>query len=84
LVSEARNFNQKLIWLLDLIENLGVNELKYFQHRSRPSLGEMFLTLGETMKEIILQWLKQVKSFRILADKATDCFGAIGHFHKIC
>ncbi|KAK3703202.1 hypothetical protein QZH41_004969 [Actinostola sp. cb2023] len=64
--------NQKLISLLDLLENLGVSELKYFQHRSRPSLREMFVTLGETIKEIILQRLKQVKSFGILADEAAD------------
>lgn len=64
--------NQKLISLLDLLENLGVSELKYFEHRSRPSLREMFITLGETIKEIIFQRIKQANSFGILADETAD------------
>jgi len=50
--------NEELISLLDLLENLGVSELKYFQHRSRPSLREMFITLGETIKETCLQCIR--------------------------
>ena len=61
--------NQKLTSLLDL---LGVSEMKYFQHRSRPSLREMFITLGDSIREIILQKVKQAKSFGFLADEATD------------
>lgn len=64
--------NQKLISLLDLLENLGVSKMKYFQHRSRPSLREMFITLGDSIREIILQKMKQAKSFGLLADEATD------------
>ena len=64
--------NQKLTSLLDLLENLGVSEMKYFQHRSRPSLREMFITLGDSIREIILQKIKQAKSFGFLADEATD------------
>lgn len=44
--------NQKLIPLLKLLENVGVSELKYFQHRSGPSVREMFITLGKSIQEI--------------------------------
>ncbi|XP_068720533.1 zinc finger protein 862-like [Montipora capricornis] len=64
--------NQKLIPLLELLENLGVSELKYFQHRSRPSVREMFITLGESIQEIILGRIRRAKSFGILADEAAD------------
>ena len=64
--------NQKLIPLLELLENLGVSELTYFQHRSRPSVREMFITLGESIQEIILERIRRAKSFGILADEAAD------------
>ena len=64
--------NQKLIPLLELLEFLGVSELKYFQHRSRPSVQEMFITLGESIQEIILGRIRRAKSFAILADEAAD------------
>ena len=63
--------NQKLIPLLELLENLGVSELKYFQHRSRPSVREMFITLRESIQEIILERIRRAKSFGILADDAS-------------
>ena len=64
--------NQKLIPLLELLENLGVSELRYFQYRSRPSVREMFITLGESIQEIILERIRRAKSFGILADEAAD------------
>ena len=64
--------NQKLIPLLELLENLGVSELTYFQHRSRPTVREMFITLGESIQEIILERIRRAKSFGILADEAAD------------
>ena len=64
--------NQKLISLLYLLESLGVSEFKYLQHRSRPSLREMFITLGETIKELILQRVSKAQSFGILADEAAN------------
>ena len=39
--------NKKLLPLIDLIEYLGVKELKFFEYRSRPSIREMFLTIGQ-------------------------------------
>ena len=64
--------NQKLIPLLELLENLGISELKYFQDGSRPFVREMFVTLGESIQEIILERIRRAKSFGILADEAAD------------
>ena len=64
--------NQMLIFLLNLLENLGVSELKYFQQRSRPSVREMFITLGESILGIILRRIRRAKSCRILTDEAAD------------
>jgi len=38
--------NKKTAGLLTLLERLGVNDLKYFDHRSPASVREMFSTLG--------------------------------------
>ena len=64
--------NRKLIPLLELLENLGVSELKYFPHRFRPSVQEMFITLGESIQEIIPERIRRANSFGILADEAAD------------
>ena len=65
--------NQKLIPLLELLENFAVSEQKYFQHRSRPSVRDMFITLEKAFRqEIILERIRRAKRFGILADEATD------------
>ena len=43
--------NVKLVSLLQLLENLGVSELKYLSQRSCPAVREMFLIIGEVLKE---------------------------------
>lgn len=42
--------NRKIISLLELMEHVGLEELKYFTHRSRGSLREIFLTIGNTVR----------------------------------
>lgn len=64
--------NQKLISLFSLLENLGASELKYSQHRYKPSVCKMFITLGESVREIMLERIRRVKSLGILADEAAD------------
>lgn len=63
--------NQKLISLFSLLENLGAIELKYFQHRSK-SVCKMFITLGESVQEIMLERIRRAKSLGIFADEAAD------------
>lgn len=45
--------NKKLLPLIDLIEYLGLKELKFFEYRSRQSIREMFLTIGQTIRELL-------------------------------
>ena len=76
--------NQKLIPLLELLENLGVSELTYFQHRSRPTVREMFITLGESIQEIILERIRRAKSLGILAsDEKLSIFHEIEYLKLV-
>ena len=71
-LAKEETLNQQLIPHSEQLENLGVSELKYFQHRSRPSVRQTFITLGESIQEIILEKIRWAKSFGILADEAAD------------
>ena len=64
--------NVKLVSLLQLLENLGVSELKYLSQISRSSIREMFLIIGEVLKKHYLKKIKQVDSFGSLADETSD------------
>ena len=66
--------NVKLVSLLQLLENLGVSELKYLSPRSRPAVTEMFLIIGEVLKEHYLEKIKQVDSFGLLADETSNVY----------
>ena len=41
----------KLVSLLQLLENLGVSQLRYLSQISRPTVKEMFLIIGEVLEE---------------------------------
>ena len=64
--------NVKLVSLLQLLENLGVSELKYLSQRSCPAVRETFLIIGEVLKEHYLEQIRQVDSFGLLADETSD------------
>jgi len=42
--------NKKATSLLGLLERLGLEEMRHFQHRSRRSIREVFLFLGKAVK----------------------------------
>ena len=46
--------NEKFECLLTFVEKIGVDDIQFFQHRSRPT-REMFLTLGGVIKSALLQ-----------------------------
>jgi len=48
-----QEISNKLLPLIDLIEYLGLKELKFFEYRSRQSISEMFLTIGQTIRELL-------------------------------
>lgn len=65
--------NHKLIRLLNFMEKvLGMSQLKYFSHCSQGSVREIFLTLGGTVKQRLLERVKIAKSFGLLTNEITD------------
>lgn len=49
-----------------------VSQLKYFNHRSEGSIREIFLNLGETIKEQIVTSVQKVQSYGLMVDEVTD------------
>lgn len=64
--------NTKILSLLNLIEHLGVDNLKYFSHRSRASTREIFVTIGQTIKDTILGNVRSAGKYALLTDDVTD------------
>ena len=70
-----KNFiaNRKLLPLLNLIENVYEYEnLKYFQHTSAGAQREIFITLGETVKDLVVTQAKKADAFGLLTDEVSD------------
>lgn len=64
--------NKKAAGLLTLLEKLGVNDLKYFDHRSPASVREMFSTLGCAVKENVVTRAKTAGCFGLFVDDVSD------------
>jgi len=64
--------NHKIKSLLQLREQVRMNDLKHFLHRSQDVLREIFLTLGKTVQDTFLSKLKQAAHFGLLVDDVTD------------
>lgn len=65
--------NRKFINLIKFAEDsLEVNQLKYFNHRSEGSIREIFLVLGETIKQGIVTKVQKVQSYGLMVDEVTD------------
>ena len=43
--------NKKATQLIELLERLGLEEMRHFKHRSRASIREIFLFLGKAVKK---------------------------------
>lgn len=71
-LAEQEISNNKLLPLIDLIEYLGVKELKFFEYRGRPSIREMFLAIGQTIRERLSAHVRKGNAYGILADEACD------------
>lgn len=50
--------NRKILNMLRLLEILGLDQMKYFDHRFSGSLREIFITLGEVMRENVCKSLQ--------------------------
>ena len=51
---------------------IGVSELKHFSHRSKGSVHDTFVCIGNTVKEALLEEVIKAISFGLLIDEATD------------
>ena len=64
--------NRKTLSLLQLLEFLGLKDMKFFDHQSQRSIREIFLTLGQTVAKRVLTNVQLAKAYGILLDKVTD------------
>lgn len=62
----------KITSLLELLEKMGVDDMKYFQTRSEPVLREMALLLSEVIVEDLIERIKSSEGFGLLVDEVTD------------
>lgn len=58
--------------MLELEEILGVPEIRRFDHRSQGSQRELFLLLGQALKDEIVKKVKNADSYGLMVDEATD------------
>ena len=65
--------NNKFVSLINLIERLGVQKMKHFNHRGMGSIREMMITIGDVIQEdLVLQELRDAKTFGLMIDDVTD------------
>lgn len=64
--------NTKATSLITLLERLGLQEIKHFQHRSQGSIHEVFLFLGKAIKDKVIKAAASSEVFGSLADEVTD------------
>ena len=62
----------KITSLLELIEKMGVDDLKYFQPRSEPVLRKMLLLIVKTIIQDIVVKIKTSNVYGLLTDEVTD------------
>ncbi|EDO32464.1 predicted protein [Nematostella vectensis] len=64
--------NRKFLSLINFLEDVGVPDVKYFEHRSQGSIREVFLTIGETIQKTVIEGIKRSGVFGVLVDDVTD------------
>ena len=58
--------------MLQLVENMGLNELKYFETRSEPILRKMLILIAKTIVSDLIGKIKDSDVFGLLTDEVTD------------
>lgn len=64
--------NRKLSSLINHLEDAGLQNMKYFAHRSARSIQEMFLAIGNSIQDEVIKEVKKASSFGLLVDEVTD------------
>ena len=62
----------KCVSHLQLIEQFGINDIRYFETRSEPVLRKMLLLISQTILKDIVEKIKQSSEFGFLTDEVTD------------
>lgn len=68
-IAKGELSNCKFDRLIKLLKLLKLPDIKYFDHKSGGSVWEMFLILGETVREQVLQKVGEANFFSILCDE---------------
>lgn len=64
--------NKKFGSLLELLELVGLKDMRFFQHRSTGLVREMFLLLGKVVRDTVTKPFSDVRCFGLLCDEAND------------
>ena len=64
--------NKKVLSMLKLLEQIGLDDIKHFNHKSAGSLRKKFLTIGEAVEDDNLSSLKRASHYGLMVDEATD------------
>lgn len=64
--------NRKFISFPEFLEQVGLKDIQHFRHRSEYSVREIYLTTGQTIKEMILEQVREAGIYGLFTDDATD------------
>lgn len=64
--------NKRFLSLISVMEHSGLDSMKYFDHKSQGSLQDIFLLIGDTLHEQIIDEVNSSPVFSILVDEVTD------------
>ena len=73
----------KITPVLELIEKMSVDDLKYFQTRSEPVLRKMLLLIAKTIIQDIVLKIKTSNVYGLLTDEVTDIFNIFNLFRLL-
>ena len=71
-IAEEEISNKKFTSVLELLQQVGLEDIKYFKHRSAGSVREMFLHIGSVLKAQLVHDILKAKCFGLLADEFFD------------
>ena len=71
-VAKEEISNKKFTSLLELLQQVGLEDLKYFKHRSAGSIREMFLLIGSVLEAQLVDDMSKANCFGLLADEVCD------------
>ena len=77
-IAEEEISNKKFTSVLELLQQVGLEDIKYLKHLSAGSVREMFLLIGSVLKAQLIHDISKAKCFGLLAHEVFD----VGHQRK--